>query len=171
MCSQGPLLQVDIQLVDGPCKKMLGFNEAWMERASGQSAWLEVIWNKVHRIPKVVGDGLMVSTAAGSTGYAQNISGYSLPTHVKELLLVGMAISEPVGWRNAMFSENSIFEIRSLDNSKRPVRAFVDGIYQGNIEKMRIGASKIASVELAFVKGFDISAKHTKIQLPYFQAI
>lgn len=166
-----PLLQVDIQLVDGSCKKMLGFNEAWMERASGQSAWLEVIWNKVHRIPKVVGDGLMVSTAAGSTGYAQNISGYSLPTHVKELLLVGMAISEPVGWRNAIFSENSIFEILSLDNSKRPVRAFVDGIYQGNIEKMRIGASKIASVELAFVKGFDISAKHTKIQLPYFQAI
>lgn len=166
-----PLLHVDIQLLDGSMKSVLGFNEGWIERETGQSAWLEVILNKTYRIPKVVGDGLIVSTAAGSTGYAKNISGFSLPTHVRELLLVGMAVSEPTGWRNAIFSKKSTFEIKSLDTDKRPVRAFVDGIDLGIVEKMRVRASRIASVELAFLKGFDISAKHTNIQLPYFQKI
>lgn len=166
-----PLLHVDITCANGKSKSVLGFNEVWVERHTGQSAWIELIWNNYNCIPKVVGDGLIVSTAAGSTGYAQNISGFSLPTHVRELLLVGMAVSEPAGWRNAMFSQNSTFEIRALDNHKRPVRAFVDGIPQGNVEKIHIRASRIASVELAFIKGFDISAKHTKIQLPYFQPV
>lgn len=164
-----PLLHVDLELADGTRKSVLGFNEVWVERQTGQSAWLEIVWDRENRIPKVVGDGLIVSTAAGSTGYAQNISGFSLPTYVKELLLVGMAIAEPVGWRNAIFSPNAVFEIRSLDSAKRPVRAFVDGIGQGIIAGIKVRISRIASVELAFLKGYDIAAKHTKIQLPYFQ--
>jgi NAD kinase len=160
---------LDITRIDGEHKSVFGFNEVWVERETGQSAWLDVIWNNENRISKVVGDGLIVSTAAGSTGYAQNICGYSLPTHVRELLLVGMAVSEPQGWRNAIFPQTSMFEIRSLDNNKRSVRAFVDGIPQGKIDSITIKDSKIASVELAFIRGFDIAAKHTKIQLPYFQ--
>jgi NAD kinase len=166
-----PLLQVDLRCVDGQHKSLFGFNEVWVERETGQSAWLEVIWNNENRISKIVGDGLIVSTAAGSTGYAQNICGFSLPTYVRELLLVGKAISEPQGWRHAIFPQNSTFEIRSLDHDKRAVRAFVDGIPQGRIDTITIRDSKIASVELAFIRGFDIAAKHTKIQLPYFQTL
>jgi NAD kinase len=140
-----------------------------VERETGQSAWLEVIWNNENRVSKVIGDGLIISTAAGSTGYARNICGFSLPAYVRELLMVGMAVSEPAGWRNAIFPQSSTFEIHVLDKTKRSVRAFVDGIAQGNIEKINIKASKIASVELAFIRGFDIAAKHTKIQLPFFQ--
>jgi NAD+ kinase len=165
-----PLLHVDIKSDDGVWRSVLGFNEAWLERATGQSAWLEVIWNRQHRIPKVIGDGLLVSTAAGSTGYAKNIAGFSLPSHVRELLLVGMGIAEPVGWKNAIFSPRSIFEFRPLNIAKRPVRAFVDGIFQGNIAAMRVRASRIAAAELAFVQGHDIAGKHTKIQLPYFRS-
>lgn len=166
-----PLLDIDLRLIDGTARRVLGFNEAWVERESGQSAWLEIIWNHENRIPKMAGDGLIVSTAAGSTGYAQNISGFSLPAYVRELLLVGMAVSEPAGWRHAIFSPNSVFEIRVLDSVKRPVRAFVDGIAQGIVEKMVVKTSKIASAELAFLKGYDITAKHTSIQLPYFQSL
>jgi NAD+ kinase len=164
-----PLLQVDIKRVDGQHLRLFGFNEVWVERSTGQSAWLEVTWNKENRIPKIVGDGLIVSTAAGSTGYAQNICGFSLPTYVRELLVVGMAIAEPRGWRDAIFPNSSSFDIRSLDNNKRVIRAFVDGIPQGEISSLSIRFSKIASVELAFLRDFDIAAKHTKIQLPYFQ--
>lgn len=164
-----PLLQVDVTSASGENKNVYGFNEVWVERETGQSVWLEVIWNNKNRISKVVGDGLLISTAAGSTGYAQNICGFSLPTYVKELLMVGMAVSEPAGWRNAIFPQSSTFDIRILNKDKRSVRAFVDGVAQGSIERITIKASKIASVELAFIRGFDIAAKHTRIQLPYFQ--
>lgn len=164
-----PLLQVDVATATGENRSVYGFNEVWVERETGQSAWLEVIWDDENRVSKVVGDGLIVSTAAGSTGYAQNICGFSLPTYVRELLMVGMSVSEPAGWRNAIFPQSSTFDIRVLNKDKRPVRAFVDGIAQGRIEKITIKASKIASAELAFIRGFDIAAKHTRIQLPYFR--
>jgi NAD+ kinase len=164
-----PLLQVVVTTATGENKCVYGFNEVWVERETGQSAWLEVIWNNENRVSKVVGDGLILSTAAGSTGYARNICGFSLPTYVRELLMVGMAVSEPAGWREAIFPQSSTFDIRVLNGDKRPVRAFVDGIGQGRIEKITIKASKTASAELAFIRGYDIAAKHSRIQLPYFQ--
>jgi len=166
-----PLLHVELQSVDGRWKTVFGFNEAWVERATGQSAWIELIRNQRDHIPKVVGDGLLISTAAGSTGYAKNIAGFSLPTHVRELLLVGMAIAEPSQWRNTIVSPHSVFEFKALDIAKRPVRAYVDGVPQGQVQYMRIRTSRIAAVELAFIKGYDIAEKHTGIQLPYFEPI
>ena len=166
-----PLLQVNIDCSDGERKSVLGFNDVWVERETGQSAWLEVTWDEVNHIPKIVADGLIVSTAAGSTGFAQNVCGFSLPTYVKELLMVGMAVSEPKGWRNAIFPHTSTFQIRCLNHGKRPVQAYVDGKPQGRIDAVTIRYSKIASVELAFLRDFDIAAKHTRIQLPYFQNI
>ncbi len=166
-----PLLTVDVRLTNGEKQQYFAFNDIWVERQTGQSAWLEVIWENENCISNVIGDGLIVSTAAGSTGYAQNICGFSLPTYVRELLLVGMAIVEPAGWRNAIFPHNTIIRIKVTDSDKRAVRAFVDGIPLGTIKQVAIRASRIASVELAFIKGFDIAAKHTKIQLPYFQSI
>ncbi|MDM8553478.1 hypothetical protein QUF75_01970 [Desulfococcaceae bacterium HSG7] len=166
-----PLLHVGIKTADGNWKTVFGFNEAWIERATGQSAWIELIRNNRDHIPKVVGDGLLISTAAGSTGYAKNIAGFSLPTHVRELLLVGMGIAEPSQWRNTIVSPHSVFEFKALNTAKRPVRAYVDGVPQGRIEYMRIRTSRIAAVELAFIKGYDIAEKHTGIQLPYFEPI
>ena len=166
-----PLLHIEIETVDGSWKTVFGFNEAWLERATGQSAWIELIRNNRDHIPKVVGDGLLISTAAGSTGYAKNIAGFSLPTHVRELLLVGMGIAEPSQWRNTIVSPHSVFEFKALDTAKRPVRAFVDGVPQGRVKYMRIRTSRIAAVELAFIKGYDIAEKHTSIQLPYFEPI
>lgn len=166
-----PLLHVEIQPVEGHWKTVFGFNEAWAERATGQSAWIELIRNNRDHIPRVVGDGLLISTAAGSTGYAKNIAGFSLPTHVRELLLVGMGIAEPSQWRNTIVSPHSVFELNALEIAKRPVRAFVDGVPQGRIQSMRIRTSRIAAVELAFIKGYDITEKQTSIQLPYFQPL
>lgn len=166
-----PLLTVDVRLTGGQAQQYFAFNDIWVERQTGQSAWLEVIWENENCVSNVIGDGLIVSTAAGSTGYAQNVCGFSMPAYVRELLLVGMAVAEPAGWRNTIFPHNTVIRINVMDSTKRAVRAFVDGIPLGTIERVTIRASRIASVELAFIKGFDIAAKHTKIQLPYFQSM
>lgn len=164
-----PLLDVEVTSVSGEKHKVVGFNDAWIERETGQAAWIELTWNGTHRIEKVVGDGILVSTAAGSTGYAKNLCHFSLPTHMNELLLVGMGISKPFGWQDTVFSSNSVFEMRILDEHKRAIRAFVDSVPLGSISHMRIRVSRTASAELAFIEDFDIVAKHTRLQLPYFK--
>ena len=164
-----PLLDVELTSISGEKRKVVGFNDAWIERETGQAAWIELIWNGTHRIEKVVGDGILVSTAAGSTGYAKNLCKFSLPTHMDELLLVGMGISKPFGWQDTVFSSSSVFEMKALDERKRPLRAFVDSVPLGTVSHMRVRVSRIASVELAFIEDFDIVAKHTRLQLPYFK--
>jgi nicotinate (nicotinamide) nucleotide adenylyltransferase len=163
-----PLLHVHLTLPKAKEVTVLGVNEAWVERQTGQTAWIELRWNRGHAIPKIEGDGILVSTAAGSTGYAKHLCGFSLPVHMRELLLVGMGIAEPSAWQNTIFSGDSVFQLRALDPIKRPLRAFVDGVEYGAVLQMAVRVSRIASVELAFIQGEDIVAKHTRIQLPYF---
>ena len=66
-----PLLYVEMQTPDGAWRGGLSFNDAWIERAGGQTAWLEVKIDDNVRLPKVVCDGVLLSTAAGSTAYAR----------------------------------------------------------------------------------------------------
>jgi NAD+ kinase len=165
-----PLLDVQLTSVSGEKHKIVGFNDAWIERETGQAAWIELTWNGTHRIDKIVGDGILVSTAAGSTGYAKHLCKFSLPTHMNELLLVGMGISKPFGWQDTVFSSNSVFEMKALNKHKRPLRAFVDSVALRTVRHMQVRVSRIASAELAFIEDFDIVAKHTHLQLPYFKA-
>lgn len=164
-----PLLDVELMTDSGKICKVYGFNDAWIERDTGQAAWIELTWNGTRKVSKVVGDGILVSTAAGSTGYAKHLCKFSLPTHMNELLLVGMGISKPFGWQDTVFPSTSVFEMRVLDENKRPMRAFVDSVPFGAVRKMKVRVSRIASAELAFVDDFDIVAKHTRLQLPYFK--
>ena len=53
--------------VEGKTEEALAFNEVAIIRASGQSANIRVTVDGVERLENYMGDGLIVSTAAGST--------------------------------------------------------------------------------------------------------
>ena len=54
---------------EGNVEEALAFNEVAVIRGSGQSANIRVSVDGVERLEKYIGDGLIVSTAAGSTAY------------------------------------------------------------------------------------------------------
>lgn len=54
-------------------------NDMSLWRAGAQAAKLTVPVNDVTRVPELVGDGLVVSTPAGSTGYNYSAGGPVLP--------------------------------------------------------------------------------------------
>ncbi|MFH0892402.1 MAG: NAD(+)/NADH kinase [Candidatus Falkowbacteria bacterium] len=166
---QLPLLSVETRNGQGERRETVAFTDAWMERRGGQSAWFELKLDD-RLIPKVAGDGLLVATAAGSTGYARHIAGFSLPPYARNLILAGMNIAEPANWKNIVISQDAIIEFRTIGGKKRPVQAFVDGVPLGDTESMRIKRSRVASVELAFLRESDIVAKHTRLNLPYLIA-
>ncbi|OGF25135.1 hypothetical protein A2303_02165 [Candidatus Falkowbacteria bacterium RIFOXYB2_FULL_47_14] len=163
---QLPLLSVLIKNSKGERIQTVGFADAWAERRGGQSAWFEVKLDGCF-IPKVAGDGLLVATAAGSTGYARHIAGFSLPPYASHLILAGMNIAEPANWKNSVISRDAAVEFKTIGGKKRPVRGFVDGVPLGDIESMRVSQSRVAAVELAFLRESDIVAKHTRLNLPY----
>lgn len=166
---QLPLLQVDTKGINGIWKRNMAFADAWVERKEGQSAWVEVEMNRL-KIKKVIGDGLLVSTPAGSTGYAQNISRFSIPPYARHLFLAGMNIADPVNWRDTIISRDAVVKFKNLDIKKRPVRCFVDGVLIGDVERMIVKQSRIAAVEIAFVSDLDIIEKHSRLNMPYLQS-
>lgn len=161
-----PLLYVETQTTDRSTKRALAFNDAWLERAGSQSAWLEVEVDGQMRIPKLMGDGALISTAAGSTAYARAMGATPLLTGSQAMLLVGSNVLEPPGWKSAHLSLDSVVEIGVLDSKKRRVRALVDGVDQGEVEAMTVRVSRIAAVELMFLPDHDMATKLAKIQFP-----
>ena len=163
---QMSMLRVETLGLDGERKVSLAFNEAWVERVTGQTAWLEVAVDGRVRFKKMVADGALVSTAGGSASYARAMGAAPLPLSTQALLLVGSNVLYPVFWQPAVLPLNSVIEFRTLDPDKRPLNSYVDGVPQGQISWMGIQTSNIAAVELAFDPGYDPAEKLAQIQFP-----
>jgi nicotinate (nicotinamide) nucleotide adenylyltransferase len=161
---QLPMLYLEFIREDGTLITAHGFNDAWLERATSQSAWLEVRVNDVVRIPKLVSDGALVATAAGSTAYARSMGAAPLLADTPAWLLVGSNVMEPASWRSALLSTDATVEMRTLDPDRRPLEAFVDGHSQGLVHSIKARISRAASAELAFCAHHDMAEKIAHIQ-------
>jgi NAD+ kinase len=161
-----PLLHVETEDPDGVKQASLAFNDTWVERASGQTAWIEVLVNGQQRLSRLVADGALIATAAGSTSYARAMGATPLPLGTSALMLVGSNVLAPDGWRPVVLPLETTIELRTLDTDKRPLRAFVDGRSHGAVRWLRARMSNIAAAELAFSPGHDPVAKLSRIQFP-----
>jgi NAD+ kinase len=161
-----PLLSVEVIPADGPAHQELAFNDCWVERETGQTAWIEVSVNGQVRMPRVVADGMLVSTAAGSTSYARAMGATPLPFNTPLITLAGSNVLKPEFWHPAVLTCDSVVRIRNLDPDKRPLRGFVDGIARGPVLEMTARISPTAAVELLFTHEHDPVAKLAVLQFP-----
>lgn len=161
---QLPMLYLEVESPEGVIHTAYGFNDAWLERSTSQSAWLQVSVNGICRIPKLISDGALVATAAGSTAYARSMGGSPLLADTPAWLLVGSNVMEPVHWRSALLSVDSTVEISSLATERRPVEAFVDGQSLGEAVRMTARISRAAAAEVAFCASHDMAEKIAAIQ-------
>jgi NAD kinase len=161
-----PLLAVGMVGTDGVRHSELAFNDCWVERDGGQTAWLEVSVNGVVRLPRLVADGLLVATAAGSTGYARAMGATPLPFNAPLITLAGSNVLKPEMWHPAVLTPDCIVRVRNLDPDKRPLRGFVDGVPVGSVTEMTALISPQAAVELLFTEEHDPVAKLALLQFP-----
>ncbi len=162
-----PMLQVDAETLDGQITRGLAYGDAWLERAEGQAAWIQLDVDGQTQVPKVVGDGLLVATAAGSSAYARAMGAVPVPLNTRVLTLVGSNVFHPRFWKPMALNENVVIRLTNLDRSgKRPVRGYIDGLSLGIVQAMTLRRSAVASVELAFTREFDPSAKLLRSLFP-----
>jgi len=161
---QLPMLYLEFTGLNDRVTHAYAFNDAWVERSTSQSAWIEVRINEVTRLSKLVSDGALMATAAGSTAYARSMGAAPLLADTPAWLIVGSNVMEPVHWRNALLSIDAHVEIINLDPEKRPLEAFVDGQSQGPVKSVRARISKAASAELVFHSSHDMADKIANIQ-------
>jgi NAD kinase/nicotinic acid mononucleotide adenylyltransferase len=166
VCHHLPMLYVELLKTDGTWTSGLTFNDAWVERASGQSAWVEITVDGHVRLEKLVCDGVLVSTAAGSTAYARSMGATPLLADTPAWLLVGSNVMHPIRWKSALLAKDSVVEVKSLHVEKRPLVGFLHGQSRGEVTVMRARLSRVASAELCFLGVNDLTEKIARVQFP-----
>jgi NAD kinase len=161
-----PMLFIETEAADGTKRSELAFNDAWLERCTSQSGWFEVTVNGEVRIQKLVADGVLVCTAAGTTAYARSMGVAPLLADTPGWMIVGSNVMSPPGWKSALLAPDSVVSIRTLGGEKRPIGAYVDGRDLGRAVSFHARQSRIATVELVFSSSHDMAEKIARIQFP-----
>ena len=81
-------------------------------------------------------------------------------------ILVGSNVMSPIKWKSALISHDAEVTMTNLNIEKRPLRAFADGIPQGEVKTLKARISRIAAAELAFLPHHDMAEKIAQIQFP-----
>jgi NAD kinase len=150
---------------------MLAFGDAWVERDGGQAAWLKVEIDGVTQLDKVVGDGLLVATPAGSSAYARAMGATPIPLNSPVLTLAGSNVFQPRFWKPLALPDAGVVRLTNVDPTpaerpKRPVRGYLDGEDLGRVRWMEIGVSPVAAVELSFTPEFDLTSRRLRSLFP-----
>merc|ERR1711966_626045 len=107
-------------------KKYLAINEVSILRQSRQAASLSISYGSKQIIKKLISDGVLVSTPAGSTAYNLSVHGPILSLNSKKLSIVPISPFRPRRWKGKILTDKANILIKNLNFSKRPISAVAD---------------------------------------------
>ena len=117
-------------------KKYLAINEVSILRQSRQAASLSIQTGTKTIIKRLISDGVLVSTPAGSTAYNLSVHGPILSLDSKKIAITPISPFRPRRWRGKILSSKSIIKIKNLNIKKRPISAVADNIEVRNVKKI-----------------------------------
>lgn len=136
--------------VDGKQHELLAINEVSLFRQTRQAANIRVTVDHVVRIPNMVGDGIMVSTPAGSTAYNFSAGGPIIPMGANLIALTPISPFRPKRWRGALLPQHSSVYLEILNPAKRPVGAVGDFTEVRNVTSLSITQDQEIPLTLLF---------------------
>lgn len=152
-------LRMKTHTVDGQEEEALAFNEVSLIRYSGQSANIEVKVNGRVGIEKLMCDGLLVSTPAGSTAYNFSAGGPIIPLGANVLALTPVSAFRPRKWPGALVPNTAVLEFTNLDPQKRPLGAAADGFEVTNVRWVQVAEDRDHSVKVLFDPGHSLEER------------
>ena len=149
MISISPLEMI-VKNKKGQIKKFIAINEVSILRQSRQAASLLIKNGSKTIIKKLISDGVLVSTPAGSTAYNLSVHGPILSLHSKKLSISPISPFRPRRWKGKIISDKSIVKIRNLNPKKRPISAVADNLEFRNAKDILIKTNKKIKFNLLY---------------------
>ena len=119
-------------------KKYLAINEVSILRQSRQAANLSIKNGSQFIIKKLISDGVLISTPAGSTAYNLSVYGPILSLNSKKISVAPISAFRPRRWKGKIVSNKSKIIIKNLNSEKRPISAVADNIEIRNAKIIKI---------------------------------
>jgi NAD+ kinase len=129
------------------------FNDIALFRSSGQSAHIGISVNGVKRIDKLVCDGVLVATPAGSTAYNLSAHGPILPLRSNLLAMTPISSFRPRHWPGALIDNTSRVRFDVLDPEGRGVMLTADSREIHHVTSVDIECDKRFSRKILFESG------------------
>ena len=140
-------------------KKYLAINEVSILRQSRQAASISIKSNSKYVIKKLVSDGVLVSTPAGSTAYNMSVHGPILSLNSKKISVAPISPFRPRRWKGKILTDKANILIKNLNFLKRPVSAVADNIEIRNAKSISIKMNHKIKFKLLYDKNRSLQNK------------
>ena len=158
MISISPLEMI-IRNKNNHIKKSLAINEVSVLRQSRQAASLSIKHGTKQIIKKLVSDGVLVSTPAGSTAYNLSVHGPILSLNSKKLSIAPISPFRPRRWKGKIVNDKSKITITNLNPSKRPISAVADNLEVRNAKTIIVKTNNKIKFNLLYDKSRSLQKK------------
>ena len=152
-------LEMIVKNKNNQIKKSLAINEVYALRQSRQAASLSVKHGSKQIIKKLVCDGVLVSTPAGSTAYNLSVHGPILSLNSKKLSIAPISPFRPRRWRGKIVNDKLKIKIINLNPSKRPVSAVADNLEVRNAKSITVKTNYKIKFNLLYDKNRSLQKK------------
>ncbi len=152
-------LQMIVRNKNNQIKKSIAINEVSVLRQSRQAASLSIKQGSRQIIKKLVSDGVLVSTPAGSTAYNLSVHGPILSLHSKKLSISPISAFRPRRWKGKIVNDKSKIVITNLNPSKRPISAVADNLEVRNAKSITVKINNKIKFNLLYDKNRSLQKK------------
>ena len=143
-------LEMIVKNKQGLKKKSIAINEVSILRQSRQAASLSIQTGAKTIIKRLISDGVLVSTPAGSTAYNLSVHGPILSLNSKKLSISPISAFRPRRWKGKIISDRSIVKIKNLNTKKRPISAVADNLEFRNAKTVTVKTNKKIKFNLLY---------------------
>ena len=143
-------LKMHAETADGERRQGLAINEVALLRQTNQAAHIRILVNGTERVARLVADGVLLATAAGSTAYNLSAHGPILPLGTEAVVLTPISPFRPRRWRGAILPAAVEVEFEVLSPDRRPVSATADYDEVRNVVRVHVAQSADVRHELLF---------------------
>lgn len=131
-------LEMTATTAEGEKSTALAINEVSLLRELRLAAKIKIIVDGVVRMEELNCDGVLISTAAGSTAYNLSAYGPIIPLGTGLLALTPISAFRPRRWRGALLPQNTVTTFEIINPELRPVSAVADFTEIRNVTQVEV---------------------------------